>query len=331
MSQLSLSSASPRRGNPSASRSVATKAAILPERLEHDLFRWMILRSMNRDPLPIIFSSLCALTSPLLPCTHISRKIESAAMEHAKELTNLAKRLSFCALALSSSEGDTEEDSSDEDAANSVINAKKKRPPKSQKSRSHKKRGSNHHSDGDDGSSQGSTTIASRQKRHLKSMLRSQPSRGRSRTPRDRQPSRTYRVFEGRQEKNQSWVSSRQGGYERREGNPDERGGQNGRARHLSWRPGGISGSDHMAGEASLRGRAKNIRNAMPRPRHHFDDNMLYCAADNISTAGQSVHGRSLGRYGRKAAPFPRPDDPIVKQLRLPVSVDQLAENLSHS
>lgn len=52
-----------------------------------------------------------------------------------------------------------------------------------------------------------------------------------------------------------------------------------------------------------------------------FDDGMLHCTADNMSTTGQSVHGRSLGRYGQRAAIFPRrPDAPIIKQVRLPVS-----------
>lgn len=72
----------------------------------------------------------------------------------------------------------------------------------------------------------------------------------------------------------------------------------------------------------SLRGRANHIRKAIPNPRC-FDGGMLHCAADNMSTTGQSVHGRSLGRYGRRATIIPRPDTPIVKQVRLPVSADE--------
>ena len=249
-------------------------------------------------------------------------KIESAAVEHAKELNELAKRLSLCALVLSSSDDDSEEDSSDEDA----ISDKKKRSSKSKrKNRSHKseKKRSNRHNDYEEESSLGSTKLVTRKKVRGKSMGRTQPTRGRSRTPRDRHQSRPYRNFERRQEQTQSQLKSRQGGYEGREGNPDGYGYQTNGSHHHSWRSGPKPGTagDYRATMKSLRGRANNIRRAMPNPRC-FDDGMLHCAADNMSTTGQSIHGRSLGRYGRKTPIFHRPDIPIVKQLRLPVSSD---------
>lgn len=233
----------------------------------------------------------------------------------------MAKRLSLCALVVSSSDDDSEEDSSDEDAV-----SVKKRPSESKrKSRSHKseKKRSNRHNEHEEESSLGSTKLVPSKKVRGKSTGRPQPSRGRSRTPRDHYQSRPYHKFEGRQEQHQRRHSWRQGGYEGREGNLDEYGHQTSNGRHRFWRtaPGTGTGTtgDYRATMKSLRGRANNIRRAMPNPRC-FDDGMLHCAADNMSTTGQSVHGRSLGRYGRRAEIFPRPDAPIVKQVRLPVS-----------
>ena len=233
----------------------------------------------------------------------------------------MAKRLSLCALVVSSSDDDSEKDSSDEDA----VSVKKWPSESKRKSRSRKseKKRSNRHNEHEEESSLGSTKLVPSKKVRGKSTGRPQPSRGRSRTPRDHYQSRPYHKFEGRQEQNQRRHSWRQGGYEGREGNLDEYGHQTSNGRHRFWRtaPGTGTGTtgDYRATMKSLRGRANNIRRAMPNPRC-FDDGMLHCAADNMSTTGQSIHGRSLGRYGRRTPIFPRPDIPIVKQLRLPVS-----------
>ena len=260
---------------------------------------------------------------PFLLHAFILGKIESAAVEHARELNELAKRLSLCALVMSSSDDDSEEDSSDEDAISA-----KKRPSKSKRKSSTRKRDEkkrfNRHVDDEDGSSLGSAKLVRRRKTHGKSTGRKpQSARGRSGAPRDRHQSRAHRNFEERQEQNQRRLGGRQGGYEGREENLDEYGHESSLGAHQYWRPGPGTGAggEHRARMTGLRGRANMIRRAMPSTRC-FDDGMLHCATDNMSTTGQSVHGRSLGRYGRRAAFFPRPDAPIVKQVRLPVSSD---------
>ena len=222
---------------------------------------------------------------------------------------------------MSSFDDDSEKDSSDED----LISARKRPSKSKRKSRSHKRdderKRSNRHDDDKDG------CIASRSKTRGKSTGRPQPARGRSETPRERHQSRPYHNFEGRQEQNQRRLSGRRGGYEGREENPDEYGHQSSGGPQHFWGPGpgtGVGG-EHRARMKSLTERANEIRRAIPSTRC-FDDGMLHCAADNMSPTGQSVHGRSLGRYGRSAVIFSRPDAPIVTQVWFPVSSDLYSE-----
>jgi len=214
---------------------------------------------------------------------------------------------------MSSSDDDSDDDQTDVQETTVSV----KRQPKSpQRGRSRKKK-STRYSDDEDEEAYDSPRIDSRHNRHGKSG-KFQPPRGRSRTPRDRTHGRSQENYEGRQEHNQGRISRQLGLYGGREGNPDGYGRQSGVSRH------------HYTREpwSHLRGQAHSVRRAMPSPGR-FDENMRHCPADNMSTTGQSIHGRNLGRYGRRLTTLSRSDDPVVKQLRLPVSRGCVAAHLA--
>ena len=214
---------------------------------------------------------------------------------------------------MSSSDDDSDDDQTDVQETTVSV----KRQPKSpQRGRSRKKK-STRYSDDEDEEAYDSPRIDSRQNRHGKSG-KFQPPRGRSRTPRERKQGRSQENYEGRQEHNQGRISRQLGLYGGREGNRDGYGRQSGVSRH------------HYTREpwSHLRGQANSNRRAMPS-LGRFDENMRHCPADNMSTTGQSIHGRNLGRYGRRLTTLSRSDDPVVKQLRLPVSRGCVAAHLA--
>ena len=226
----------------------------------------------------------------------------------------MAKRLSLCALVMPSSDDDSDDDQTDVQETTVSV---KKQPKLTQRGRSRKKK-STRYSDDEDGGVYGSPRI---DRRHGKSG-KLQPPRGRSRTPRGRKQGRSQENYEGRQEHNQGRISRQLGVYEGRVGNPDGYGRQSGVSRHhCTWEP-------REPRMSHLQGRANSIRRAMPSPGR-FEENMRHCPADNMSTTGQSIHGRNLGRYGRRLTTISRSDAPIVKQLRLPVSRGCVAAHLA--